>query len=189
MALMQPSSLTPDEQRTADLDDAFSGTKAKVEGFKPVRRVTALVVDILRRRNNFFITGKKGFEEIGIQPGKLLAVMLPSFDAGKGKPRKPNPEFDPEKAGAVVPKIAEVIALLTCSEDALDECDDNPARLNALRREVMRASPDEIMAAMADVQSEFEKINKSTAVVEEEPTTGGEVEAKKKHGQASVPVM
>lgn len=177
MALISASQLSPDEQREADLDAAYSGTKAAIAGFKPVRRVTALVVDILRRANNFFITGPRGFEAVGIDAKKLHVILSPTIND------KPNPQFDPSKAGAIVPKIAEVIALLTCSEDDMDACDEDLSNLNRLRRNVMKERDmNEIMMAMSDVQAEFTKINRSTAVVESEKSPVGTVDAKKKQG-------
>jgi hypothetical protein len=174
MALMNPAALTADEQRKNDLDAAFSGTKAKVVGFKPVRRVTALVVDLLRRSNNFFITGAQGFKAIGIDPKKLGSIIAPTIDG------EPNPDFDPSKAGAMVPRIAEVIALLTCTEDEMDECDEDAKILGKLRRRVMKErTMEEIMEAMTDVQAEFTKINRSTAVVEDESTEGAAETEKK----------
>jgi len=184
MALLNPSNLTPDEKRAAEVEDAFNGTKAAVAGFKPVRRVTALVVEILRRANNLFVTGEKGFQAIGVSIKQFQKVIAPMLEDGK-----PNPDFDPGKAGAIVPKIAEVIALLTCSDDEMDACDDDPKHLDKLRRNIMRnRTLNEIMESMADVQAEFTKINRSTAVVEDEPTPGElEPDAKKKHGPASEP--
>lgn len=180
MALITASELSPEAQRDADLDDAYNGTKAAVVGFAPVRRVTALVVDILRRANNFFITGARGFEAIGIDAKKFHLILSPTIND------KPNAYFDPSKAGAIVPKIAEVIALLTCSEDEMDACDDDLANLNAIRRRVMKERDmNQIMEAMPDVQAEFAKINRSTAVVESEDVEAAG-DAKKKPARLSV---
>lgn len=184
MALLQSSELSLEEQRENELDDAYSGTVAPVTGFKPVRRVTALVVDILRRANNFFVTAGRGFTAIGIDPKKFHLIMSPKIDG------EDNPEFDPSKAGAVVPKIAEVIALLTCSEDEMDACDDDLKNLGKLRRQIMKGRTfDEVISAMPDVQAEFTKINRSTAVVESEESTIVEGDAKKKRVPASVRAM
>lgn len=184
MALLQPAELSPEEQRENELDRSFSGTIAPIEGFKPVRRVTALVVDILRRANNFFVTAGRGFEAIGINPKKFHLIMSPKIDGVD------NPDFDPSKAGAVVPKIAEVIALLTCSEDEMDACDDDLNNLGKLRRQIMKVRTfDEVISAMPDVQAEFTKINRSTAVVESDEPTIAEGDAKKKPIRASVRAM
>lgn len=182
MALLKPSDLSPDEQRAADLEGAFSGTRAAIVGFKPVRRVTALVVEILRKANNFFITGARGFKDMGIDPKKFQSIVTPKIDG------KDNPDFDPSKAGAMVPKIAEVIALLTCSEDDMDSCDDDIAHLAKIRRKVMKSKTmNEIMETMGDVQAEFVKINRSTAVVDDDAESSSVDEAKKKRGPASSP--
>jgi len=178
MALLDASKLAPEAQREQNLDDAFSGTKAAIVGFKPCRRVTALVVDILRRANNFFITGAAGFKSIGIDPKKFHLILSPK-----------SAEFDPTKAGAIVPKIAEVIALLTCEDSEMDACDDDITHLAKLRRRVMNEKTmAEIMEAMADVQAEFAKINRSTAVVENDDGPAVDGDAKKKRDPASAPV-
>jgi hypothetical protein len=183
MALMNPSALAPEEQRAADLDEAFNGTTAKIEGFKPVRRVTAQVFDILLRANNVFASGPKGLKAIGIEPKELQKVLSPKIDG------EPNPEFDPTRAAAFAPKVAEVVALLTCSDSEVDECEDDISKLKGLRRRITRNKDTiELMELMGDVQAEFTKINRSTAVVEEETTAGESAEdAKKKQGPASEP--
>lgn len=182
MALMTASELTPEQQRERDLDEAYSGNAAEIQGFKPVRRVTALVVDILRRVDNFFITGASGFRAIGIDPKRIQETIAPKING------KANPSFDPNKASAMVPKVAEVIALLTCTEQELDDCDDQLSSLGEIRRRVMkRYTMAEILEAMTDVQAEFTKINRSTAVVEDDESPGGGENAKKKQGRASAP--
>lgn len=181
MALLNASELSPEAQREADLDAAYSGNVAPVQGFKPVRRVTAMVVDLLRRANNFFITGARGFKAMDIDPKKFRAILMPTIDGIA------NPDFDPSKAGAVVPKIAEVIALLTCSDDDMDKCDDDISNLHKLRRRIMSEKTSaEVMKAMGDVQAEFTKINRSSAIVEDEPgPPGAASEPKKKRDRAS----
>lgn len=171
--------LNEEEVRSKDLEAAYSGTKAKIDGFQPVRRVTALVIDILRRANNFFVTGPRGFQAIGIEPDKFGDIISPK---SKG--------FDPSKAGAIIPKIAEVAALLSCSKDELYSCDEDLKNLNRLRRDIMEERDmNEILEIMPQIQAEFTKVNRSSATVPDEDSDDATElapnTAKKKHGHRS----
>lgn len=150
--------LNEDELRSKDLEAAYSGTTAKIDGWKSVRRVTALVIDILRRANNFFVTGPRGFQAIGIDPAKFSDIISPK---SKG--------FDPSKAGAIIPKIAEVAALLSCSKVELYDCDEDLKNLDRLRRDIMEERDmNEILAIMPQIQDEFTKVNRSSATAPDE---------------------
>lgn len=161
MPLIEPTNLqTP----TRDLEAAFSGEKAKLEGFRAVRRPTALVAEILRKANNFFITGARGLAEIGLNPQDAQKQIRPLLPNGE-----PNPDFDPSKMMAFVPKVAEVVVLLTCSDDDLDTFDEDPKAFRGAVRDLMRKhSSPEILALIGSVQEEFDKITQSTAVASEE---------------------
>lgn len=175
MPLVDPTSL----EKTRDLEAAFSGEKANLKGFKAVRRPTALVAEILRKSNNFFITGPRGLVEMGINPAEVHKVLHPTLDNGK-----PNPDFDPVKMMAFVPKVAEVVVLLTCDDEDLDSYDEDPKALKKATREVMKlhTSP-EVLALLGDIQEEFNKINQSTAVADEEDQEFPSLEAKTKKKQ------
>lgn len=158
MALLQ-------ENRNTDAD--FSGATAHLQGFRAVRKVSALVAEILRKANNFFITGARGFESMGIDPSKAMQILQPYV--GKGKDKKINPDFDAQKSMAFIPKVAQVIVLLTCSEEELDLFDDDSKNLDKACRDLMKKfSSAEIMAQMPFVQEEFNKVNRSTATLPEE---------------------
>lgn len=149
-----------------DIDGAFSGQKSKLPGFVAVRRPTALVAEILRKNNNFFITGQRGLSAMDMQPSDVEKLVSPTIEvAGKVVP---NPDFDAGKLMSFVPKIAEVIVLLTCTDDELDDFDEDPKLFKKKRNSLMgQHSSGEILLLMTDVQEEFNKINKSTAVIDD----------------------
>lgn len=136
----------------AEISEAFTGDVAEgipeLRGKKPVRRLTANVVEILRSNNNFFITGDRGLAAVGVTDPLVLSRYLApdegeSFEAEEVvkdhnhtisqdavdkalldncpacQGWKENPSFDPSAALAMVPGIVEVILLLSCEKATL----------------------------------------------------------------------
>lgn len=158
-----------------DVDADFSGSKAPLVGFKAVRRPSALVTEILRKSNNFYVTAVRGFEAIGIDPAKVMETISPKLESGKM-----NPNFQPDKLMAFVPKVAEAIVLLTCDEDSLDVFDDDPKAFRSAVRNFMKDyTSAEILAQVQAVQEEFNKINRSTATLPEDESSAMEASASK----------
>jgi hypothetical protein len=158
MALINEDDFKAQEDER-DVAGAFAGMRAKLPGLNAVRRPSALVVELLRRSNNFFATGQAGLESIGIKDANTLASEING---------KRNPKYDPMTIVKTIPQIAEVAALLTCSDDDLDECDEDPKHSRALARKIMRElTTGEIIELLPAIQDEFEKVNRSAAIVPE----------------------
>ncbi len=173
MSIIDESALNG--KRDRDLGGAFAGMKAALPGLNAVRRPSALVVDLLRRSNNFFATGNAGLIAVGIVNG--VSALLKKIDG------EPNPDFDSKAVMATIPQIAEAAALLICTEEDLDACDEDISAINKLRRGVMRSlSPFEILDLIEPIQGEFDKINRSSATVPEDEHTPAEslIDPKKK---------
>lgn len=140
------------------VQNAFSGNAASlpslvsVEGktieLKAQRRPVALVALILKRTNNFYITGDRGLAAVGIEDPLVLSEYLEPDegeefsederikehnhkpgDVDEGCPAcrglKRNPVYDPSAGVAMVPGIVEVIILLTCSKQELYAYEDD----------------------------------------------------------------
>lgn len=144
---------------TQMVQDAFAGDTAKlpeltkIDGevvqLKAVRRPVALVTTIMKRTNNFYVTGDRGLKAVGIADPLVLSPYLEPEEgqqwpadevvgehnhvidgtAHKDCPRcaglKENPEYDPTAALALVPGIVEVIIMLTCTKQELYAFEDD----------------------------------------------------------------
>jgi hypothetical protein len=144
------------------VQNAFSGNVAalpsllNIDGetiaLKAQRRPVALVALILKRTNNFYITGDRGLAAVGIDDPLVLSEYLEP-DEGEEFPLdervkdhnhellmgvgqtmedcpacrglKRNPVYDPSAGVAMVPGIVEVITLLTCSKAELYAFEDD----------------------------------------------------------------
>lgn len=110
MAILKQADIEPNEeqQRQNTIGKAIAGVIPKeVAGIPILRGISPLVMEALRRANNPYITGKKGFEAANI-----------SFD--------PTPDKDEESRGAefamaMMGKTAEVLACFSCSREELKE--------------------------------------------------------------------
>jgi hypothetical protein len=187
MALLNASELTPEAQRDEALNAAFNGRVAKIKGFATRRRITTQVYEILRKVECLFIPGTAGFRLIGIDPIKADKVLCPTIDG------KINPNFNASKMMAFAPKVAEVIALLICTDEEVDAAENDVNKLKDLTRAITRTTqPLDMMNVMLDVKTEFDHIHNSSAVLEDDdslPSSGITAidGAKKKHGHASAP--
>lgn len=140
---------------------SYSASKPPLEAVKDiegnefklvaVRRPTALVTRILMRTNNFFLTGEKGLEHLGISDPLVLSEYLDPKE-GQGFPadevetehnhdalppgelvqecpacmgRKRNPDYDPTAGALLLPGLVEVLLLLTCSKEDLYAFEDD----------------------------------------------------------------
>lgn len=175
MALIEESKLSRKER---DLSGAFAGTKARLDGFKAVRRPSALVIDLLLRTNNFFATGDVGLIAVGIKDG--AKALSPKIDG------KENPVYNPSLVVLTVPQIAEVVVLLTCSEDELDACDDDIKYLRKLARDVLKDKTSlQMVELLPAISEEFDKINLSSATAPDdgEGETRSLINTKKKRSR------
>lgn len=125
--------------------------------FKPVRRLVAAATDILRRKKNVFI--------VGGMDGEKLSPTITSEDGEE----IPNPNFSPEECFKLTRPTAEVIVLLTCSEETLIDCMGNP---DLLDREVgkllISATDTEIISQVPIVFEAIQGIGASTVQVDSE---------------------
>lgn len=152
-----------DGEGKRDLEGAFAGKKAKLKGLNAIRRPTALVSVLLERCNNFFATGNAGLFAVGIEKGARALVQKI-----KGE-KKANPDYDPSKFILLVPQIAEAAALLTCTDEELDACDDDIKNVRRLARKIMREmEAGEIIQLVPAIDLEFDKIKRSSATVPED---------------------
>lgn len=140
---------------------SYSATRPPLESVKDidgnerplvaVRRPTALVTKILKRTNNFFLTGAKGLQHIGIEDPLVLSEYLDP-EEGKEFPadevetehnhdalppgekaedcpacmgRKRNPDYDPTAGALLLPGLVEVLLLLTCTKEDLYAYEDD----------------------------------------------------------------
>lgn len=162
-----------------DMSGAFAGTKANLPGFNAVRRPTALVVDLLLRSNNFFVTGNAGLRALGIKDGAQALVQ--EIEGKK------NPKYDPQAMLLVVPQIANVAALLICSEEDLDACAEDIKHVEKLGRSIMQKNDTiDVVNLLPSIYEQFEKIKISSAVVPEQRDNGASlslVDAKKKRNR------
>lgn len=140
------------------VQNAFSGNVAALPSLQSIdgetvhlkaqRRPVALVALIMKRTNNFYITGDQGLSAIGIHDPLVLSEYLEpdegeefsadervqehTHDKGETlescpacRGLKKNPVYDPSAGVCLVPGIVEVIILLTCSKQDLYAFEDD----------------------------------------------------------------
>jgi hypothetical protein len=151
----------------AEVENAYSGDKPRLpEGkFVAVRRPTALVVQILKRSNNYYVTGDAGLAALGIADASVL--------------NQDSPSFDPSAGTMLVYPVVEVLVLLCCSNQELYDFEDDfvypvtkgkPGHLlrTRVRENMERFTVSEIEEFMPLINAEFEKVNQSMTVAVEE---------------------
>lgn len=182
----------PTEQ---EVSEAFHGDVAEgipeLRGKKPVRRLTANVVEILRSNNNFFITGDVGLAAAGLTNPLALSRYLAPEGGKKFKPdevvqqhnHKPgkkgekvsncpacegwklNPDFDASAPLVMVPGIVEVIMLISCDRERLRLYLTKAGR-EALASDVFdfmeQCSPGEVLECMEAINVEVKKLQDSS---------------------------
>lgn len=148
MPVLQPNQLTPEEERHEVIADAILNDAPSIPGFQCVRNITPLVMVALQRSNNPYITGRKGFDAIGIE-----------FD-GDGRQLTDAAGF----AMAMMPKTAEVLILLSCSREELRCFSRDSAALDNAALDLVEVSTvDALMEATVFVSKQLEALAKSRA--------------------------
>lgn len=138
------------EQRHAIVEKLFVTKAPSIPGFQCVRHMTPLVMVALQRANNPYLTNRKGFESIGVE-----------FDA-EGKQVTDSVQF----AIAMMPKTAEVLVLLSCSNDELKSFVSHPDELASSAMDLVDESDMDTMAeATMFVAEQLQAISKSRAAI------------------------
>lgn len=144
-----------------------------------VRRATALVMETLRKENNFFVTGQQGFASMGIKSQDEL------------NPKNEN--FNQRGAVAIGRKIAEVMVLLTCAKAELHRYARDSAAFEEAVFDLMEGlTLPELMECMEPLQEAFDEVNRSAvSVPDDERTPLGSLteDTEKKPVPAGSPVM
>lgn len=150
MPLLNPSQLSPEEERNEVITDAIIDEAPAIPGFQCVRGLSPLVIVALQRANNPYMTARRGFDAIGIQ-----------FDES-GKQLTSSAEF----GIAMLPKTAEVLVLVSCSRDELKWYSKDPESLESAALDLVDATD---MGVLVEATSFVAKLLEATSKSKVDP--------------------
>lgn len=165
--ILKPEQLS-EEARHEATEKVMLTPHGELPSFPLVRHITPLVLVALQRANNPYITGRKGFEVIGI-----------TFDEDNDLQSTDRMSF----AIAIMPKTAEVLLLLSCTREELKRFATHPEELESRAQDIVEESTKEFMAqATVIISEELQAVSGSKAnIADEKPTVEAiEVDEKKK---------
>jgi len=155
MPILNPNSVSPEEaQREKTIGQAIVNGAQSVCGLHCVRDITPLVMTVLQRTNNPFVTGKAGFEAAGISFAEDGNVQDPA-----------------QFAMRMMPFTAEVLICFSCSREDLKRYAADSAALQSAALDYMEGSTIEALAeATVFVSERLGVITKSRASPSQEST-------------------
>ena len=125
------------ETREDALAKAFTSDMPRpLNGIKFVRKISPLVVVALNKANNPYLTGKRGFEALGLTM-EGDSVSTPA-----------------EIGVAIMPKTAEVIVLLTCGRDDLKRYAEDSKALQSAALDMLEDHDVDFFAKATELISE-----------------------------------
>lgn len=153
MALIDPNKIISEEERHDAIANVLLTDAPVIPGITCVRHITPLVMTALQRANNPYVTGKKGFEAIGIE-----------FDS-QGKQLTDLSQF----SLAMMPQTAEVLVLLSCSREELKRYTVNPEELESKALDLVEESTLEKMGeATVFIVEQLKAVSLSRSVTSSE---------------------
>jgi len=148
MPILNPNDLTPKAEREQTIETALLDAPPDLPGVKCVRTITPLVMTVLQRTNNPYVTGKAGFEAAGISFLEDGNVQDPA-----------------QFAIRMMPFTAEVLICFMCTRDELKHYATKSDALQSAALDYMEGSTVEALAeATVFVSEQLGVIAKTRAV-------------------------
>jgi len=151
MPILNQESIS-EERREELVAEALLDETPLPKGIKCIRGTAPLVILALQKANNPYLTGRKGFDAVGIE------------FAPDGTQLTSNSDF----ALMMMAKTAEVLILWSCSNQLLKKYAVNPALLEDAALDLLcEATTDQMAEATVHIAKQLELLSKTRAVKDE----------------------